>query len=55
MLRLTWFATAAFFVEASGGAVFPIVRTHYYFQPDETLYTVPSVTARGTFGFGIRF
>jgi hypothetical protein len=54
-LRLSWFATPHFFVEASGGPVFPIVRTRYYFQPDETLYTVPVVTARGTFGFGIRF
>ncbi|HEY1536014.1 MAG TPA: hypothetical protein VGF76_18470 [Polyangiaceae bacterium] len=54
-LRLQWFATRSFFAELGGGPVFPIVRTHYYFEPDRTLYIVPDVTARVALGFGLLF
>jgi hypothetical protein len=54
-LRVQWFATKSFFAEAGGGPVFPIVRTRYYFEPAQTLFTVPMLTARGAIGFGVRF
>jgi hypothetical protein len=54
-LRLQWFAARSFFAEASGGAVLPIERTRYYFEPDRTIYRVPSLTARGAVGIGVRF
>ena len=54
-LRLQWFVTKAFFVELAGGPVVPLTRTHYYFEPDQTLYVVPQVTARGAGGLGVRF
>jgi hypothetical protein len=54
-LRLQWFAARSFFAEASGGAVLPVERTRYYFEPDRTLYRVPWLTARGAVGVGVRF
>ncbi len=54
-LRVQWFATKSFFAEASGGPVFPVAHTRYYFAPDDTLYVVPPLTARGAIGFGVRF
>jgi hypothetical protein len=54
-LRLQWLAARSFFAEASGGAVLPIERTRYYFEPDRTLYRVPWLTARAAVGIGVRF
>jgi hypothetical protein len=54
-LRVQWFVRKAFFVELGGGPVVPLARTHYYFEPDQTLYVVPQLTARGAAGLGVRF
>jgi hypothetical protein len=54
-VRLQWFATNSFFAELGGGPVLPVVRTHYYFEPDRTLYVVPDWTARVALGFGLLF
>jgi hypothetical protein len=54
-LRAQWFVRKAFFVELSGGPVMPLTRTHYYFEPDQTLYVVPQLTARGAAGLGVTF
>jgi hypothetical protein len=54
-LRLQWFVTRGFFAELGGGPVFPLVRTHYYFEPDRTLYTAPELSARVAMGLGLLF
>jgi hypothetical protein len=54
-LRLQWYATKAFFAELGGGPVFPVIRAQYYFEPDQTLYAVPWLTAEGAGGIGLRF
>ena len=54
-LRVQWFVRKVFFVELGGGPVLPLTRTHYYFEPDRTLYVVPQLTARGAAGLGVQF
>jgi len=54
-LKLQWFPTKGFFAELGGGPVIPVVRTHYYFEPGQTLYVVPWLTARAAGGLGLQF
>lgn len=54
-LRLQWFASRALFAELGGGSVFPLVRTHYFFAPDRSIYSVPALSARVSLGIGLRF
>jgi hypothetical protein len=54
-LRVQWFATNSWFLELGGGPVLPLERTHYYFEPDRTLYSMPVVTARAALGIGVLF
>jgi hypothetical protein len=54
-LRLQWFATRSFFAELGGGPEFPILRTRYYFEPNQVLYVVPWLTARAAIGIGLQF
>jgi hypothetical protein len=54
-LRAQWFPTSWWFVELSGGPVVPLVRTRYYFVPDQTLYSVPGLTAQAAIGAGLLF
>jgi len=54
-LRLQWFLSRGLFAELGGGPVLPVVRTHYYFSPDRTLYSVPALSARAAFGLGLVF
>jgi hypothetical protein len=54
-LRAQWFPTSRWFVEMSGGPVVPLVRTRYYFAPDQTLYSVPDLTAQAAIGAGLLF
>ena len=54
-LRLQWFASRALFAELGGGPVLPLVRTHYFFAPDRSIYSVPALSARVALGIGLRF
>jgi hypothetical protein len=54
-LRFQWLVTRGFFAEVGGGPVFPLVRTHYYFEPERTLYTAPELSARIAIGLGVLF
>ncbi len=54
VLRLRWLVTARWFVEAQAAASLELVRTRYFFEPDETLYVVPPVTGRGGLEVGFR-
>jgi hypothetical protein len=54
-LRVQWVATNWFFAELGFGPVLPLVRTHYFFEPDRTLYSVPDVSARAALGLGLIF
>jgi hypothetical protein len=54
-LRLQWFASKSIFAEVGFGPVFPLFRTHYFFEPDRTLYSVPAVSARAALGLGLLF
>jgi hypothetical protein len=54
-LRLQWFATRSFFAELGGGPELPILRTRYYFEPNQVLYVVPWLTARAAIGVGLQF
>jgi hypothetical protein len=53
VLRARWFVARHFFVEAEFAAELPLVRTRYFFEPDETLYVTPPATGRGGFGLGL--
>jgi hypothetical protein len=52
---LQWYATKSFFAELGGGPVFPVIRAQYYFEPDQTVYAVPWLTAEAAGGIGLRF
>ena len=54
-LRVQWFASRSLFAEVGFGPVFPVLRTHYFFEPDRTLYSVPAVSARAALGLGLLF
>ncbi len=54
-LRIQWFATKSFFVEAGGGPLLPLDRTRYYFEPGTTVYRSPVVAARTALGLGWQF
>ena len=41
--------------ELGGGPVFPVIRAQYYFEPDQTVYAVPWLTAEAAGGIGLRF
>jgi hypothetical protein len=55
LLRTEWLLSPKYFVEAGAAAVVPLARTRYFFEPNDTLYTVPDVAFRAAFGFGLRF
>jgi hypothetical protein len=53
-LRVPFFVTPRFFLEANGGAIVSLVATRYYFEPDHTLFVTPRLTARAGLGLGFR-
>jgi hypothetical protein len=53
-VQVQWFPTRAWFLEVGGGPVFPLERVHYYFEPAQTVYVDPVLTARGWVGLGLR-
>jgi hypothetical protein len=55
-LHVEWSFASHVFLEWTTGFVFPILRTHFFFQErDRSLYTVPEVTARTGLSFGVHF
>ena len=54
-LRVQWIVTKWFFAELGFGPVLPVARTHYFFEPDRTLYSVPDVSGRAALGLGLIF
>ncbi|HTA94043.1 MAG TPA: hypothetical protein VK745_30905, partial [Polyangiaceae bacterium] len=54
-LRVQWVVTKWFFAELGFGPVLPVARTHYFFEPNRTLYSVPDVSARAALGLGLIF
>jgi hypothetical protein len=50
-----WLPASSWFVEMCGGPLAPLVRPRYYFVPDQTLYSVPGLTAQVAIGAGLLF
>jgi hypothetical protein len=55
MARVQWHPNDRFYVELDAGVLFPLRRSRYYFEPNETLYEVPAVTGRAALGVGFVF
>jgi hypothetical protein len=41
------------FLEAEGGAVFPLVRDRFFVEPDETIHRAPAAAWSGAAGLGV--
>lgn len=54
LLRIEWAPSPHFFVEAEGGAAFPLQRARYVFGQDTTVHTLPVALARATLGAGYK-
>ena len=49
-----WVLVERLVLDLSGGVLFPLVRTRFYFEPDDTLTVVPAVTGRLALSLGFR-
>ena len=54
-LRVETWLLPQLLLELSGAAVVPFFHTHYFFVPDQVIYTVPGVTGRAGLAVGYRF
>jgi hypothetical protein len=54
-LRLVWAPVRALAVELEGGAVAPLSRESFFFEPAIPVYEAPAVAAFGRAGMAVRF
>lgn len=53
--RATWSVTRFLDLEVEGGLAFPLLRYHFFFEPEPQVYRVPAVGGTGGLGAAFRF
>jgi hypothetical protein len=51
--RLEWAALQRLSIEAELGAIFPVLRDRFYFDPARTIHQVPVISALGAVGIAV--
>lgn len=53
--RLVWAVAPALAIELEGGAILPILRESFFFDPNILVYRAPAISGFGRLGLGVRF